>query len=51
MPGTCITRSDLCLICPADQQEVFANAVRGLPGANGYPLMEDEHRGQREAGR
>jgi hypothetical protein len=52
MPGPRVTRPDLCSIRSAAQQVAFAGAVRGLPGADGYPLMEDDHRGQRtEAGR
>lgn len=51
MPGPCATRPDLCSICPADQQAVLANVVRGLPGADGYLLMEDDHRDKWEAGR
>jgi hypothetical protein len=51
MPGPCATRPDLCSIRPAGQQAVLANVVRGLPGADGYLLMEDDHRDQREAGR
>jgi len=49
MPGPCITRPDLRSICTTAQQAWFAGSVRGLPGAGGYPLMEDDHRGQRTA--
>ena len=59
-PG--ITRPDLCSIHAATEQAEFADAVRGLLSADGYPLADDSplggawlvtgHRGQRtEAGR
>jgi len=39
-PG--FTRSDLCSIHGAVGQAEFADAVRGLPGADGYLLIDDD---------